>query len=90
MKRWFLWFALACVAGVALLMAMFWVLGGFEDMAVSGHGVAALIGTVILVLAVGIGLMALVFYSNRSGRDEAVHHGHGPDEHAIDEEPGRR
>jgi hypothetical protein len=81
-KRWFLWFALACVAGIAILFAMFWALGGFEDMAMSGHGVVALAGTVVLVLVVGIGLMALVFYSNRSGRDEAVHHGGLDDDEA--------
>jgi hypothetical protein len=74
-KRWILWFSLASVAGVAVLLVMFWLLGGFADLAISGHGVAALIGTVVLVLVVGVGLMALVFYSNRSGRDAAVHHG---------------
>lgn len=90
MKRWLIWFAVACVAGIAVLMAMFWLLGGLEDMAMSGHGVAALAGTVVLVLVVGVGLMALVFYSNRSGRDEAVHHSRELDEAPPDEDRLRR
>ena len=40
---------------------------------VSGHGIAALILGGIGSIVVGGGLMALVFFSNRSGHDQAVH-----------------
>lgn len=86
MKRWLIWFCLACVIGVALLLGVFWLLGGFADMAISTGGWIALVGTIVLVLAVAVGLMALVFYSNRSGRDEAVGH----DEAAREPPPDER
>jgi hypothetical protein len=81
-KAWLLWFCLACVAGVALLLGLFWLFGGLADLDISGAGWGALVGTVVLVLVVGVGLMALVFYSSRSGRDDAV-----ADE--VDPEPPR-
>lgn len=47
-----------------------WVLGGFEGL--SGHGVAALIAGVLVAIAVGVGLMTVVFISARE-HDEAAH-----------------
>lgn len=41
--------------------------------AVSGHGIMALVLGGIGTLIVGGGLMALVFFSSRSGHDDAVH-----------------
>ena len=35
----------------------------------SGAGYGAMVLGIVATLALGIGLMALVFYSNRSGRD---------------------
>jgi hypothetical protein len=67
---------LRVVAGTAALIVAVvlatWALGGFTGM--SGAGDAALVLGIALTLALGIGLMALVFYSSRSERDEAVHH----------------
>lgn len=40
------------------------------DAALSGHGVTALILGVVFTLALGIGLMALLFLSSRRGYDE--------------------
>jgi hypothetical protein len=39
----------------------------------SGAGDAALIFGITVTLALGIGRMALVFYSSRNDQDEAVH-----------------
>lgn len=44
---------------------------GFE---LSIHGKIALSLGVIFTFAVGAGLMALLFYSNKGGHDEAVYH----------------
>jgi uncharacterized protein YacL len=55
---------------VALILAT-WALGGFTDLSVAG-GIALILG-IAISMALGIGLMALVFYSSRSERDEAVH-----------------
>ncbi len=48
------------------------VVGWNLDSAVemSGHGYAAMTIGIVLSLVVGIGLMALVYYSNRKGYDE--------------------
>jgi hypothetical protein len=66
--------ALLLIVLLAILIAtLAWVwriadrLGGF-DMPASGW-IALVIG-VVLSLVVGVGLMALVFYSNRKGYDE--------------------
>lgn len=88
MKRWLLWFCLACIIGVALMLSMFWLFGGFADLEISGAGWGALIGTIVLVLVVAVGLMALVFYSSRSGRDDAVAHEDAAREPPPDERDG--
>ncbi|MFV3077956.1 hypothetical protein [Niveispirillum fermenti] len=49
------------------------VAGGGGDAGISLHGFIALVLGVIGSLAVGGGLMALAFFSNRSGHDKAVH-----------------
>jgi cation transporter-like permease len=56
---------LVCLAGVA-------VYGWFmlRDSDMSTVAVIALAGGVLLTLIVGIGLMTLVFYSNREGFDD--------------------
>jgi len=61
--------AIAAVA-ILLLFVLTWAFGFFDDM--SANGVIALILGVVLSTALGVGLMALVFASNR-GRDAAVH-----------------
>jgi cation transporter-like permease len=60
--------ALAAVAVLIGLMAHFWADIGGSD--ISAAGWAAMILGVIVTLALGIGLMALVFISNRRGFDE--------------------
>ncbi|MGM0562117.1 MAG: hypothetical protein ACQETX_13760 [Pseudomonadota bacterium] len=57
---------LACIVGIST-----WT--NLGDVSLGTHGWIALTGGVVLTLLVGGGLMALVFYSNRSGHD-ARHH----------------
>ncbi|MGE5272116.1 MAG: hypothetical protein ACM3JG_20870 [Thiohalocapsa sp.] len=63
----------AAVAAVALIgvgglvAGLWWQLG---DVEISAAGWAAMIFGVLLTLAVGVGLMALVFISARRGFDE--------------------
>jgi hypothetical protein len=59
---------LAASVGVSVYM---W--NRFGDVEMSGHGVLALVGGAVLTLALGVGLMVLVFYSARSGHDERAH-----------------
>jgi len=64
----------ACLGFIAAIMLIFWIMGGFEggggSVSVSGWIAFAIGATLTSVL--GVGLMALVFYSDRSGRDEAA------------------
>jgi hypothetical protein len=61
---------------IAILLAFLALAGWFsyhvwnaEDAVVSGHGYIALGLGVTFSLIVGIGLMSLIFYSNRKGYD---------------------
>ena len=61
---------------VLLLLAFAAIWAGFtgwnleSDVQMSGHGYAAMIIGVVASLVVGIGLMALIFYSSRKGYDD--------------------
>jgi hypothetical protein len=59
------------VAVIIVLIGGVAAFGGFAGL--GAGGVFALIFGIAASLALGIGLMALIFYSNRSDRDEAVH-----------------
>lgn len=65
-------FLLTMTLGGILAAVMFGVLTGWDGAAMSMHGWIALgLGTA-LSLAVGAGLMALVFYSARKGYDDRI------------------
>jgi hypothetical protein len=67
---------LILVLGGFLIVALIYGLGGWirlGDVEMGWHGWAALIGGAVGTLAVGGGLMALVFFSSRHGYDDAQH-----------------
>lgn len=59
--------ALALLVGLGVYT---WII--LEDVAISWHGLLAIAGAVVGITALGGGLMALVFYSARSGHDDDV------------------
>ena len=59
--------AVAVVTGVIVLMTSVW--SGLGDSGISAAGWVALVLGVVVTLALGIGLMALVFISSRRGYD---------------------
>lgn len=65
---------LAGLLAVALLAGLYlwWSL---SDVDISIHGLVAMMLGALLSLALGTGLMFLVFYSNRHGHDEQHHRG---------------
>jgi hypothetical protein len=68
--KWVIWFILACLGGIAIVLELAWGLGRFGGLARSlDVGIAAVLG-ILVSSALGAGLMALMFYSNRSGIDE--------------------
>ncbi len=69
-KRGALWFFLLFTLGSTVLVAVALLLLGIENWGLSIHGIIAPILGLFMCLAVGIGLMTLVFYSARSGHDD--------------------
>jgi hypothetical protein len=63
--------AVGTIALIVLVILGTWALGGFADLSPAG-GVALVLGITIST-GLGIGLMALVFYSSRSEQDDAVY-----------------
>src|SRR5579862_2235278 len=76
MRRWLLNYALMSFGTVAVMMGVIWAVGGFTDMGLSRDGVIALTIACAMTVFLSFGLMALVFYSGRSGHDETVRDGH--------------
>jgi flagellar basal body-associated protein FliL len=59
---------LSLLVATGVVIYIGWTLGNGTDMPTSGYAAMAL--GVIISLAVGFGLMALIFYSSRKGYDE--------------------
>jgi hypothetical protein len=66
--------AAAAVLAVAVVVAELW--SGLGQSEISLGGALAMIFGVVVALALGIGLMSLVFLSNRRGYDEASRRDH--------------
>jgi hypothetical protein len=65
-------FSAACLGFIGLVLLVVWIMGGFESVHLSLAGWIAYGLGVVLTSVLGVGLMALVFYSDRSGRDESA------------------
>jgi hypothetical protein len=90
MRRWLVNFAAMSFGTVALILGVIWLVGGFEDMGLSRDGKIALIIAVAMTVLMSFGLMALVFYSDRSGHDDTVRDGHDLWEDHSRGKPARR
>ena len=66
------WIAIVILLGLLLAAIVGVYLSGTEDLAsgVSAAGMLAMALGVLFTIAVGVGLMALIFYSSRRGYDE--------------------
>jgi hypothetical protein len=64
--------ALAALTAVGGLSAYSWI--SMADVAISWQGLLAMAAGVILSLGLGIGLMALVYFSNKRGYDDEAGH----------------
>jgi hypothetical protein len=69
--RWGSWLILGALVGLLMVAIAVLVVGWDpeQDSAMTGAGYVAMTFGIVATLALGIGLMALVFYSSRSGRD---------------------
>jgi len=71
-RRWTIVFAAVSLVTVAAGYLLFWAVTGFTDFDLGLAGNVAVILGSILLSALGVGLMALMFYSDTSGRDAEV------------------
>ena len=69
---WIWTFILASVGFVVLAVLVFWTIGGLGELGLSDKGVVALTLGFLFTVRLAIGLMALVLFSDRSGRDDAT------------------
>lgn len=69
---WITKFVLICAAALFGVLALVWLADGLNGLGLSTHGVIALVLGITISMGLGVGLMALVFYSNRSGQDVVV------------------
>ena len=77
---WVARFSAICFVCILIPVLLFHRWLGLEDFGKEGHvGIAAVVA-LFGMIAIGIGLMALVFYSNRSGLDDSVYDAHIADE----------
>ena len=67
---WIWTFILASVGFVVLAVLLFWAMGGLGELGLSGKGVVALTLWFPFTAGLAIGLIALVFFSDRRGRDD--------------------
>jgi len=68
--KWILTYSLVCIVAIAAVLLLAWAVNGFDFSGLSTQGVIAIVAGTTLTVLLAVGLMALVFYSNRSGRDD--------------------
>jgi hypothetical protein len=77
--RWILTFAGFNAALVVVVLVTLWVVGGFDESGLSVQGWVAMFLGITFTSALGVALMALVFYSDRKDYDEDAHRAGRPD-----------
>ena len=70
---WFRRFVTICIGVFAAVVLALVLLVSFVDLGLSGHGITALFIGALVTTGLGMALMALVFVSDRDGRDARVH-----------------
>ena len=61
------------MAGIAAVLVVAWLAGGFARVGLDGNIVLALMLGIFFSSLLGVGLMALMFHSARSGQDAQAH-----------------
>ncbi|HEY2890587.1 MAG TPA: hypothetical protein VGJ31_08155 [Dongiaceae bacterium] len=88
--KWAFWFVPACMAGIAAVLVVIWLAGGFQGTALDANITVALVLGILFISLLGVGLMGLIFYSNRSGQDDEVYRSAEDGRSAGSEEPDSR
>jgi hypothetical protein len=70
MRKWLVTFAASSFLAVAIVLLALWAMAGFRGLGIGLQGTIALVLGIVFTVGLGIGLMALVFLSER--RDEGA------------------
>jgi hypothetical protein len=66
-------FGVASLGVIAIALLAFWAMGGFRALGLDAAGAVALVLGMLFTSVLGVALMAVVFYSDRSDADEAAY-----------------
>src|SRR5260221_10983991 len=72
LRRWVTFFVVASLCGIAAVLFLLWAFNGFHGLGIGAAGTVSIVFGIVVTSALGIGLMALIFYSDRSNTDENV------------------
>ena len=61
--RWVFKFSAGCVGAMVVVLGLIWAFGGFDNLGLDTSGVIALSLGILFTVALGVGLMAAIFYS---------------------------
>ena len=75
--KWAVRFLPACLLAIGAVLLVVWLSGGFQGTGLNASIALALALGILFSSLLGVGLMALIFYSNRSGQDEEAHRSAG-------------
>jgi hypothetical protein len=67
-----IFFGVASLGGIAAVLLALWGMNGFRDLGLGTAGTVAVVLGILATSALGVALMALIFYSDRSNADEEV------------------
>ena len=59
-------FSAICIGATLVVLVAIWALGGFAQLGLDASGVIALALGITFTVALGVGLMALIFYGERN------------------------
>jgi len=82
--RWLIGYALTTLSGIAIVLLVIWGLDGFQGFNLGAGATATVVVGIAVTSALGVGLMGLVFYSDRINADEDAYRATAA---AVEEEP---
>jgi hypothetical protein len=74
MRKWLITFVGSSALSIAGVLLALWAINGFRGIGIGLVGTLALVGGIFFTVGLGVALMGLVFYSDRSDTDEQVAH----------------
>jgi hypothetical protein len=72
--RWLVTYAAVSLGSIAAVLLALWVLDDFQGFGLDTPATIATVVGILVTSALGVGLMGLMFYSDRSNVDEDAYH----------------